>query len=121
MFRYGRGRMRLLRKHPDTISLGALAPAAFLLGLTYGPLCAWLWPPLWFAYWSAIGLYSLAVLVTSATLSVREPALFPMLPAVFLAVHLGAGAGVLWEAAAGSRPAKETSFRPSAALERKAA
>jgi hypothetical protein len=42
------------------------------------------------------------------------------LPPVFLAVHFGAGAGVLWEAATGRRPSAETVFHPSAALMRKA-
>src|SRR5207302_8409198 len=32
MVRYGRGRVRLLRKHPDTFSLKSLAPAACLPG-----------------------------------------------------------------------------------------
>ena len=38
MFRYGRGRARLLRKYPDTFSVGGFLPAAFLLGLAIGPL-----------------------------------------------------------------------------------
>lgn len=120
MFRYGRGRARLLRKYPDTFSVGGFLPAAFLLGLAGGPLLAWLWPPLWFVYGGVVGLYALAVLATSAALALREPALLPLLPPVFLAVHFGAGAGVLWESATGRRPRAETVFHPSAALQRKA-
>src|SRR5262249_36769813 len=33
MVRYGRGRVRLLRKHPDTFSLPGFVPAAFLAGV----------------------------------------------------------------------------------------
>ncbi len=120
MFRYGRGRTRLLRKHPDTFSVGGFVPAAFLLGLAAGPPLALLLPPLWFVYGAVVGLYALTVLGTSVALGVREPALLPLLPAVFVAVHFGAGAGVLWEAATGRRLQAEAVFRPSAALERKA-
>ena len=120
MFRYGRGRARLLRKHRDTFSVGGFMPAAFLLGLAFGPLVSWLLPPLWFVYGGVVGLYALAVLGTSAALALREPALFPLFPLVFLAVHFGAGAGVLWEAATGRKPTAETVYHPSAALKRKA-
>jgi succinoglycan biosynthesis protein ExoA len=119
MFRYGRGRTRLLRKHRDTFSVGGFLPAAFLLGLLLGPLVAWLLPPLWFVYGGVVALYALAVLGTSAALALRESALLPLLPPVFLAVHFGAGAGVLWEAATGRRLLAEIVFRPSAALMRK--
>jgi len=120
MFRYGRGRARLLRKHPDTFSVGGFLPAAFLLGLAFGPLAAWLWPALWFVYFGVVGMYSLAVVTISFALSLHEKSLFPLLPPVFLAVHFGAGTGVLWEAATGRRPRAETVFHPSAALRRKA-
>jgi succinoglycan biosynthesis protein ExoA len=120
MFRYGRGRARLLRKHPDTFSVGGFIPSAFLLGLAIGPLLAWLLSPLWFVYGGVVGLYVLAVLGTSIALARQEPALLPLLPPVFLAVHFGAGAGVLWEAATGRRPGAETVYHPSAALRRKA-
>jgi succinoglycan biosynthesis protein ExoA len=120
MFRYGRGRMRLLRRHPDTFSVGGFTPAAFLLGLVGGPLVAWMWSPLAIIYGAVVGLYVAAVLITSVLLSRQELKLMPLLPPVFLAVHFGAGAGVLWEAATGRRPRGEAVFHPSAALRRKA-
>jgi succinoglycan biosynthesis protein ExoA len=120
MFRYGRGRARLLRKYPETFSVGGFIPAAFLLGLAIGPLLAWLLSPLWIVYGCVVGLYVLAVLGTSAALAMQEPALLPLLPPVFLAIHFGAGAGVLWEAVTGRRPRAETVYHPSAALRRKA-
>jgi glycosyltransferase involved in cell wall biosynthesis len=120
MFRYGRGRSRLLRKHPETFSVGGFLPAAFLLGLAVGPVLAGLWAPLWFVYGGVVSLYALAVLGSSARLAVREPGLLPLLPPAFLAIHFGAGAGVLWEAATGRRSRTETVSHPSAALQRKA-
>jgi succinoglycan biosynthesis protein ExoA len=99
MIRYGRGRMRLLRKHPDTLSLPGFVPAVFLAGLLLGPLLAWLIPVLWFAYAGCVALYALLVLVFSAALARRhrDLALLPLLPLVFVTVHLGAAAGIWWE------------------------
>jgi succinoglycan biosynthesis protein ExoA len=99
MIRYGRGRARLLRKHPETFSLGCLAPAAFVLGALVGPALALASP--WLAAWYAAGmaLYALAVLVTSLVivLRTRDLALLPWLPVAFLAIHVGAGTGLLLE------------------------
>jgi succinoglycan biosynthesis protein ExoA len=106
MFRYGRGRVRLLRKHPETFTPGGFLPAAFLAGVALGPLIAWLVPALWLLYGGVLGLYGMTVLLFSVALSVkaREGGLLPMLPAAFLAIHCGAGAGILRELAARGRP-----------------
>jgi polysaccharide deacetylase family protein (PEP-CTERM system associated) len=103
MQRYGRGRVRLLRKHPETFSAACFIPAAFLVGLAVGPALAGCSPWLAAAYLGAVGLYALAVLLTSATLALRagDVRLLPWLPLVFAAIHGGAGAGILQEAAAG--------------------
>ncbi|HEX5270013.1 MAG TPA: glycosyltransferase family 2 protein [Gemmataceae bacterium] len=105
MARYGRGRVRLLRKHPETFSAGCFVPAAFLLGLVAGPAAALLSPWLAAAYAGAVGVYLLAVILASLCLTVktRDARLLPWLPAVFVAIHLGAGAGILLEAVAGAR------------------
>jgi succinoglycan biosynthesis protein ExoA len=111
MVRYGRGRMRLLRKHPDTFSVPGFVPAAFLAGVVFGPLLACWSAWLGVLYAGALGAYALAVLLCSVALAVRarELALLPLLPVVFLAVHFGAGAGVWWEALAGrARAASDT-------------
>jgi len=100
LFRYGRGRGRLLRKHPDTFSVGSLVPAAFVAGLLVGlPLAFWS-PWLRAIYLSVIGLYLLMVLAASgrAALQNRQGVrMAPWLPPVFFAIHGGAGAGVLYE------------------------
>jgi succinoglycan biosynthesis protein ExoA len=99
MIRYGRGRVRLLRKHPDTFSLTGFVPAAFLVGLIFGPAVAGLMPVLWWVYTGAFTLY--AVLLLSASLAItlrqRQSLLLPLLPVVFATVHLGAGTGQCWE------------------------
>jgi glycosyltransferase involved in cell wall biosynthesis len=103
MVRYGRGRVRLLRKHPRTFSLKSLAPALLLLGLVCGPVLSLIWPALWLVYGAAVGLYAAAVLSCSYGLA-REHGwgLLPLLPPVFLAIHGGAGCGSLLELFAGA-------------------
>ncbi len=102
LVRYGRGRIRLSRKHPGTLSPQSLAPAAFLAGVALGPLVCLLLP-LWWAYFGVLGVYASIVLLVSVavTLQRRRPGLLPLLPLVFLTVHAGAGWGLLREALAG--------------------
>jgi len=104
MVRYGRGRVRLLRKHPETFGLGCFVPAAFVAGLVTGSVAAWLSPWLAALYSGAIALYVLLVILASVVLTVkaRDPRLLAWLPLVFLAIHSGAGAGILVEAVAGA-------------------
>jgi succinoglycan biosynthesis protein ExoA len=99
MVRYGRGRVRLLRKHPETFSLPGFLPATFLLGMVTGPAFCWLSPWLAFAYAGGLGFYALTVLLFSLALAIRgrDWGLLPLLPLVFAAVHLGAGTGILQE------------------------
>lgn len=102
MIRYGRGRFRLLRKHPETFSVGSLVPALFLLGLAAGTVLVWFSSWLALAFIGAVGCYALAVALVSLALSFRERdlRLFSWLLVVFPTIHLGAGAGLLWEALA---------------------
>lgn len=99
MIRYGRGRVRLLRKHPDTFTLPGFVPAAFTLGLLLGPVLGLFSIWLLAAYLGAIGLYAAMVLATSVGISVkaRDVRSLAWSPLVFLAVHAGAGAGILLE------------------------
>jgi succinoglycan biosynthesis protein ExoA len=99
MIRYGRGRVRLLRKHRDTFSLTGFVPAAFLAGLLVGPILAGVMPALWYIYIGTLAIYALILLASSLGIAFgqREPLLFPLLPLVFATVHLGAGAGQCWE------------------------
>lgn len=101
MIRYGRGRVRLLRKHPDTASVASLIPAAFVAGVVLGPLVAMLSSTLAMVYLGTLALYAAIVLGTTLVLARREWALAPWLPLVFGAVHVGAGVGLWWEALLG--------------------
>src|SRR5262249_5627565 len=101
---YGRGRVRLLRKHPDTLSPGTLVPAAFVLFVLLGAVAALTHPWVALAYGVTMGLYAALVLAVSTALAwrKRELALLPVLALVFLTVHVGAGVGLLWEALLGA-------------------
>jgi succinoglycan biosynthesis protein ExoA len=105
MVRYGRGRVRLLRKHPDTFTLPGFLPALFLLGLLLGPIGAIFGKWLAVAYLGGIVVYASAVLVVSLAISLHRWSvrLAPWLPLVFGAIHCGAGAGILLELAASRR------------------
>jgi succinoglycan biosynthesis protein ExoA len=97
--RYGRGRVRLIRKHPDTLSAGSLIPAAWMAGLMTGPLGCLAWSPLWRVYFGVASFYLAVVLATSAEAALRRrrPRLLGWLPLVFATVHAGAGCGALCE------------------------
>ena len=99
MARYGRGRVRLLRKHPETCSPSGFIPAAWLAGLVLGPLAGILWPPLWWVYGCLVALYATAVPATSAAIALRhrEPRFLGWPLMVFLTVHAGWGWGLLSE------------------------
>jgi succinoglycan biosynthesis protein ExoA len=109
MERYGRGRVRLLRKHRDTFSLPGFLPGAFVAGLLAGPALASLFSVLWFVYFGAVAAYGVIVLAFSLALAVRhrEPLFAVWCPLVFAAVHVGAGWGLLREAFVGLHPRNE--------------
>ena len=117
LFRYGRGRVRLWRKHPETMSfisqggrislapLKTFLPGLFVLGCVAGFVMAWFSWWLAAAYAVAMALYCAVVLLGSAAVATarRDAAILPWLPLVFATIHFGAGAGLLWELGAGSR------------------
>src|SRR5262249_22496911 len=110
MVRYGRGRYRLLRKHPDTFSVPCLMPAVFLTTVAILPSFAWVSPWLLTGYLAGLGVYMLTVLSFSLILAFRAARnlrslhefgrLVGWLPLVFATIHAGAGAGILQELAA---------------------
>ena len=99
LVRYGRGRVRLARKHPETFSWGLLPPTLLVAGLVVGlPLS---FTAVWLAviYAVAIAIYAAVVLAASASLALRLRCLRLLfaLPLVFLTIHVASGMGMLWE------------------------
>lgn len=106
MVRYGRGRVRLLRKHPDTFTLPCIVPGLFVVGLVAGAAASLFSTWLATAYGLVLALYALMILLGSVTAAVqaRNLRILPWLPLVFPLIHLGAGFGLLREALTGRRP-----------------
>lgn len=103
MLRYGRGRARLLLKHPATFSAPPLVPSVFLLTLA-ATFALGLTSPIFATLFCAIALiYGASIVVGASVLAARgrNPELAPLLPAVFMSIHVGAGWGVLSELAPG--------------------
>ena len=107
--RYGRGRVRLVRKHPETFSAGGFIPALWLAGLVLGPLACLALAPLAWVYAGSLALYTLIVLAASAWLAFRhrEPRFLGWLPLVFATVHAGSG----WGHPPGAAPTRPTGSR----------
>jgi succinoglycan biosynthesis protein ExoA len=103
LIRYGRGRVRLLRKYPETFTWVGFVPAAFVGGLVLGPLLAFFWPLMGWIYAGVLGLYAGVVLLVSAGLSLRHRRWdwLTCLPLVFGTIHLAAGVGIWSELLAG--------------------
>jgi succinoglycan biosynthesis protein ExoA len=113
MLRYGRGRVRMMHKHPDTFSVLGFLPAVWVVGLIVGAAVSWLSVVAAIAYVAGMTLYGLVVAGVSAALSARarDIRMLAWLPAVFITVHLGAGMGLLCEMLLGSRRAVGTAPR----------
>lgn len=97
MRRYGRGRFRLVRKHPDAFSISQLVPAGLWLWILVAGVAALSWPLARWLLAASAGLYLGAVLISSLTVSLgRGWRQWLMAPWVYFAVHFGLGAG-FWE------------------------
>jgi len=107
LLRYGRGRIRLLRKHPDTLSAATLIPLVFVIGLIVGLPLSVAVPWLRAIYCAALIAYATIVLLAALVIGIRRRslALVPWLVAVFSAIHVGSGVGMLLEALCPRRPA----------------
>ncbi|MDR1271100.1 MAG: glycosyltransferase family 2 protein [Planctomycetaceae bacterium] len=99
MNRYGRGRVKLFRKHRETFSLKSFGLGFFVLGIILGLLFCWLHPVLLGIYVSVLIFYFSAVLLESLRIAMlnRRFAILFLLPIVFATIHFGFGFGVLRE------------------------
>jgi succinoglycan biosynthesis protein ExoA len=120
MARYGRGRVRLWRKHPETFTPACFLPALFLLGLVLGPVVGWFAPRLAWAYVAVLASYATVVLAASVGIAVRprDARLLAWLPLVFPTIHLGAGWGQLQEGWRGRGGAATVPVEPTVVARR---
>lgn len=94
-FRYGKGKPRVMRRHPGSISLRHVVPATFVTALTGSAVLAVAgvgrWPLL-----AVGGSYLLAVAHQSLRLARRHGwRHLPLLPAAFACLHFAYGLGML--------------------------
>ena len=99
MLRYGRGRFRYLRIHPDAFSLGQVLPALFILWVLLGGVAAFRSKGLGVVYIATVALYFGAVMGSTFWLAIRNGwrHLFAG-PGLYLTIHFGLGLGFLHEA-----------------------
>jgi succinoglycan biosynthesis protein ExoA len=99
MQRYGRGRFRLIQKHPKTFSLTQILPGALLLWLVVGSIVATMSRPALELFGISLGIYGFVILYFSLGLGWRHDLRYLLLcPPIFLTIHLGLGTGFLAEA-----------------------
>ncbi len=106
MTRYGRGRFRFLKKHPDAFAPETMIPALFLAGmilpLLFGSVLLLFGdaPVFLEAVFGATVLpyilYAMMIIGGSARIAAATGwRFFPFLPAIFLAIHAGLGWGFI--------------------------
>jgi len=105
-FIYGRGRAMAVKKHPDCLSIKHVIPSAFVLFVYLGLILSLFVGLLWIPYVSILGLYPALSIFSSAKIASEHGwKLFPLLPVLFLVIHIGYGLGFLREVIGGHRPA----------------
>jgi succinoglycan biosynthesis protein ExoA len=102
MMRYGRGRARLARKDPTTVTAPSLVPPLWLVWLAAGGVASTFSAVLAPAWTATVAAYLLVVLAESVRVWRAEAGVSLLrLPVVFAAIHAGFGWGYLRETAAG--------------------
>jgi len=98
LYRYGRGRVRLMRKHPDSFQIITKLPA-IMFAIIAGLFVSWAMPFLLTFYFAAMVVYVMVVFATSIWESIkkRDSRLLLWLPVVFVTIHAGAGTGIFIE------------------------
>ena len=100
MFRYGRGRIRLAKKHPQSFSWKMFLPTLLILGIVIGGVGACFSQMIALAWFSVLALYILLILgLESVRLSIvnRFPLGLILFPIIFLTIHLASGFGEIIE------------------------
>lgn len=119
MKRYGRGRARLLKKHPKTFTPTGFIPAFFVLGLFGGTLLSF-FSTLCFQLFAGTMLLYLTLLLTAGCVEAwrnRSWKFLPLIPLVLVTVHVGAGSGVLAEMLVPERSPSHENLKSEKALE----
>ena len=97
--RYGRGRIRLFRKHGNVGSLKSMVPAIFVAGLIVGPFASLFHPMLMQAFGATMLFYFALVMLATINKCVeaRDWSCCLLIPVVILTIHISSGWGMLCE------------------------
>lgn len=99
MVRYGIGRFRFLKKHRQGVSSGALILALFFVGLLLLTFLSFLSNRLFPFLMIYIGIYIAANLASSLLVALKHDVRYlPLLPTVYLTIHIGLAWGFVREA-----------------------
>jgi glycosyltransferase involved in cell wall biosynthesis len=101
---YGRGRVRVLRKHPEFLRARHLIPSAFLVALAGATIVAIVVPRGAIALAGLAGAYGGALAVAAWTARPAPRAELALVPPAVACLHAGYGAGMLFEALRGFVP-----------------
>lgn len=96
MVRYGKGRFKFLKKHPETLSFTGLVPVFFVIGLVVLPILGFFYNTFWWIFLFTFGLYACLILSTSFVISKKEGLrAIKNLVSIFIVIHFGLGVGFL--------------------------
>ncbi len=115
LVRYGRGRVRLFRKHRDAFSWGMMPPAILVGGLVVGLVPCLFSSAAVAAYVVAVAVYAITISLSAAAIAFRNGngRLLPSVSLVLVTIHVACGTGVLREAILGTRMRPDTVGRSS--------
>jgi len=98
MVRYGRGRWRFVRLHPEAFSFAQAMPALLVLWVLTGIPLTSLSKTCAIIYAATLGLYAGAILMSSLCLGIRKGwHQLALAPGIYATIHLGLGWGLLTE------------------------
>ncbi len=98
MKRYGQGRFRLSRKHPETLGLGTLIPFFFTVGVPFTAVMSAIHPIFNLLFTLAIVPYLLMIGASSVIVAAENGwEYLPLLPVIYVTIHVGLGWGFLIE------------------------
>jgi len=94
LVRYGKGRFKLLAKHPDSIQLNTLIPSFFLLSVLFGAIVSLFSQIVAYSFIIGVLIYLLIICMEAVRLRRNDAYIHHFLVA-FIIIHFGFGYGFL--------------------------
>jgi succinoglycan biosynthesis protein ExoA len=112
LFRYGRGRMRLMRKHPTTRSIGTFAPVALLAWICLSLALSAISTTTAIVGVATVGAYLCVLFMGAIILALwyADGRFVLYLPIIWIVIHFSAAVGILVELVMGCFPSRRHIF-----------